>query len=284
MEELNAYIESGILERYVLGELTAAERLEVESMAASHDDVRKELYAIEVALEQYALAGAIEPSENSLKNIMAALGQDADSANSVEPQPVQHLNTESVTLFPVKVKRLQYSLAACAALLIASAVTVISLHNKLKYTENQLLSLRIEKDKFAAKAKYLEQSNSELQETADMIDDPNWAIVRLAGTKVSPKSKMMVYWNRKSDRVVVDKSRMDLPANDLRHQYQLWAIVSGKPVDLGVFDMKADSAQMLVIMKKISEAQAFAVTLEKRGGSVDPTMENLIAMGGVSPK
>lgn len=266
MEESNAYIESGILERYVLGELTTAERLEVERMAAAHDDVRKEIDAIEVALERYALAGAIEPSEHALGNIMAALN----------PNP-SHPDTHRISALPRKVKWLQYSLAASVALLVVSVITLISLNTKLKDTENQLISLRTANEKFAARTRYLEQSNV-------MIGDPRWAIVRLAGTKVSPASKMTVYWNRKSERVVVDKSKMDLPASDLRHQYQLWAIVGGKPVDLGVFDIEADSAQSLMIMKEISKAQAFAVTLEQRGGSVNPTMENLIVMGGVTPE
>jgi len=59
-------------------------------------------------------------------------------------------------------------------------------------------------------------------------------------------------------------------------------LVNGKPVDLGVFDAKAEPKKLLVAMKEIGTAQAFAVTLEKRGGSINPTMEKLVAMGGVS--
>ncbi|MNG37643.1 Anti-sigma-K factor rskA [compost metagenome] len=81
---------------------------------------------------------------------------------------------------------------------------------------------------------------------------------------------------------MVDNSKMQLPANDQDHQYQLWALVDGKPVDLGVFDAKADSAHILLKMKEINGAQAFAVTLEKRGGSATPTMTQMIVMGGVS--
>lgn len=81
---------------------------------------------------------------------------------------------------------------------------------------------------------------------------------------------------------MVDNSKMGLPLNDEAHQYQLWALVNGKPVDLGVFDVKADAEHILVKMKEIGGAQAFAVTLEKRGGVASPTMEQMIAMGGVS--
>lgn len=81
---------------------------------------------------------------------------------------------------------------------------------------------------------------------------------------------------------MVDNSKMGLPKNDQAHQYQLWALVNGKPVDLGVFDVKADTTHILLKMKEIGSAQAFAVTLEKRGGVASPTMDQMIVMGGVS--
>ena len=76
---------------------------------------------------------------------------------------------------------------------------------------------------------------------------------------------------------MIDMGDLNLPANDQAHQYQLWAIVAGKPVDLGVFDKTTDSSDMK-IMKSIASAQAFAVTLEPRGGSVNPTMNQMMVI------
>lgn len=294
MEDAKAYIESGILELYVLGELATADRLEVERMAAAFEEVRAEITAIEIALEKYAVAGAIEPSEKSLQNLLNIISEGQNKSNAHQsrlsnepslPNPnalSARPALEDTIVTRVKMRRLQYALAACAALLVVSVVALVSVNSKLDQAETQLISLRTEKDRLATRANYLQQTSAELQKVADMINDPNWAVVKLAGTKGSPKSGMTVYWNKESEDVVVDKSRMTLPANDEEHQYQLWAMVQGKPVNLGVFDMKPDSTEMLVIMKEISRAQAFAVTLEKRGGSANPTMENLLAMGGVS--
>ncbi len=58
---ITEYIESGILELYVLGELTPAEAEEVKQMASSYPAVRQELEAIRENLEQYALAHAVTP-------------------------------------------------------------------------------------------------------------------------------------------------------------------------------------------------------------------------------
>jgi len=278
VEEHKAYIESGILELYVMGQLSAPEMLEVEQRAAASPEIRRELEAIEIALERYALTNAVEPSEDLFNNIEAQLKPLAQVIVPIQaPRPlVQPSEPKSSGKF------LQYALAACVALLFVSAIALINAHSQLNKAEQQIIALRTEKDRIASSMNVLKQTNSELQSVADMVEDPNWAIVQLDGTKTSPASKMMVYWNRKSQDVVLDKSRMKLPENDEAHQYQLWALVGGKPVDLGVFDMKTDAAQMLLKMKEISKAEAFAVTLEKRGGSENPTMENMVVFAGVS--
>jgi anti-sigma factor RsiW len=62
VENLKAYIESGVLELYVLGDLSPEETLQVEEMASQHLEVRDEIAAIEQAMEQYAMQNAVEPS------------------------------------------------------------------------------------------------------------------------------------------------------------------------------------------------------------------------------
>ena len=68
-----------------------------------------------------------------------------------------------------------------------------------------------------------------------------------------------------------------MPAKD--KQYQLWAIIDGKPIDAGMMDIEAPGA--IHKMKSITGAQAFAVTLEKKGGSANPTMNAMYLMGNV---
>ena len=55
------FIESGILESYVLGAATEAEISEVEEMATIHENVRKEIDEISQFFEKYAEENAMEP-------------------------------------------------------------------------------------------------------------------------------------------------------------------------------------------------------------------------------
>nr|WP_199079754.1 anti-sigma factor [Pedobacter sp. ASV19] len=290
MEEVRAYIESGILELYVLGQLSAEEQGEVEGMAAKYAEIRKEIEAIEIAMETYAISNAVLPSEGLDLKVLSAIESLKTPEETLSPvmqvpdktiaAPIQ---TPLVTVAKdSRIRSLRIALAACAALLLISLVALYSAHHELSEAQNQILALNKQNQSFAATVGYMKQNTADLQKLADMPADPNWKTVKLAGTKMDPSAKMVVYWHTTGKHVMVDNSKMALPANDQNHQYQLWALVNGKPVDLGVFDVKPDTSHILINMKEISGAQAFAVTLEKRGGSVSPTMNQMIVMGGVS--
>jgi len=283
VEEAKAYIESGKLELYVLGQLTAEEQLEVEDMAKRYPTVKEEINAIEIALEQYAMEHAIQPTSGLEQKIFAQIS--ALSGNTVTTEQLPKKEAVVVPLYPDHtgtVKTLRFALAACAVLLVVSVFSLYSAHSKLAIANDQIVALNQSKEKFAATVSFMKDENEDLQQIASMSADPTWTVVKLAGTKIAPEANMVVYWHKKGQHVMVDNTRMALPQNDEGHQYQLWALVNGKPVDLGVFDAKAEPKKLLVAMKEIGTAQAFAVTLEKRGGSINPTMEKLVAMGGVS--
>jgi mannose-6-phosphate isomerase-like protein (cupin superfamily) len=81
--KIKDYIESGILELYVLGDLTEAEVLEVESTIGAHPELKQEIHAIEKALEFYAHAHALEADPTS-KPLMLAAANYTDRLNNGE--------------------------------------------------------------------------------------------------------------------------------------------------------------------------------------------------------
>jgi anti-sigma-K factor RskA len=97
-------------------------------------------------------------------------------------------------------------------------------------------------------------------------------------TSPAPKSLATVYWNTESKEVYLLLNRLPAPVSN--KQYQLWAIVNGHPVDAGIIEM--ESGVFFVKLKTIPKAEAFAITLEKKGGSSTPTMEAMYVMGKVT--
>lgn len=110
-----------------------------------------------------------------------------------------------------------------------------------------------------------------------MITDPSTKPVVLNGMNSMANKKAMVYFNQETKEVYFNAH--DLQLTDPEKQYQLWAIVDGKPVDMGMIDL--NTKDIFQKMKSIENAQAFAVTIEKKGGSPTPSVETMCLMGNV---
>lgn len=274
MEVIKAYIESGILELYVLGDVTPEERAQVEAMAQKHPAIKAELDEIGRSMELYAEKNAVEPSENLrdqvLNSLVVNLGDDRTfgaartAAEEEDDNIIPISRARSNTFF-------KYAFAACFALLIVSMAALISVYNKLQESNNLVASLQSQNQRFANQTSLMDNELS-------IFRDPTFKMLKLQGTPKSPTSALMVAWSPIKRKVMIDMSNANMPVNDKDHQYQLWALVGGKPVDLGVFDADTTSKGMKE-MKSIASADAFAVTLEPRGGSPAPTIDQMMVIG-----
>ena len=102
--------------------------------------------------------------------------------------------------------------------------------------------------------------------------------MRTAGIGADDAIAAVVY-NTEAQNSYLDVINLAEPTSD--QQYQLWAIVDGTPVDMGVFDIAINTDSGLIEVPYIEDAQAFAITLEPRGGSVVPTLEQMVVLGNV---
>lgn len=73
MSSLTSFIESGILELYVMGMASDEEIDEVERMAAAYKEVRKEIREISKTLEAYAQANAVTPNPHVKPLLLATI-------------------------------------------------------------------------------------------------------------------------------------------------------------------------------------------------------------------
>ena len=271
MKDLKTYLESGILELYVLGDLSSEEIREVENTIAQHPEVKAEVEAIETALQAYALSNAIQPSEVVRKRILNSM----EASGSNEGSVVHLQKTGSASNF------YKYAFAASVALLLVSVILLINLNNMLKESNTQLAVMQSENQQYSNRVNFMNQELEDSKKFLEIYQQPAaYKLVSLKGTPKAPAASLTVAFSPAKEEVMIDLSSLKMPSNDEDHQYQLWALVDGKPVDLGVFDSTDDRSGMKR-MKSVKGAQAFAVTLEPKGGSVNPTMEQMMAMGNI---
>ena len=95
MFDLNAYLEAGNLELYVLGNLTEPERKEVEEYASIYPEVAQELLDISKALEAYAQNYAVAPDITLKPTILSTIDfiERMQNGEPVSYPPTLHTNS-----------------------------------------------------------------------------------------------------------------------------------------------------------------------------------------------
>lgn len=263
------YISSGIVESYVLGLADQAEREEFERMSSLHPEVRAAREAFELALEEQMLAAAVPPPASIKQSILDKIAAAEEQQSETPVVPLK----PDVRLKQLPVDRwIKYLAAASVLLLVASAALNIYLFSQYKSFSNKYADLLASQTEMASNNQAMQTRLDQYQNTISMFKDSNMSVIKMQGSSVpaggspDPSSLATVLWNTKTKDVFLLVNHLPAPASE--QQYQLWAIVDGKPVDAGVFDM-ADNNTVLH-MKNIPEAQLFAVTLEKKGGNPTP--------------
>lgn len=277
---IQAYIESGILELYVAGTLSEREMAEVHRLSKQYPEIRSEIESIEEAMFLLADSGPHAPKAGMRDRIMSEAKLNAApvlrQAPAITPSPVETVT--DIPVVPVRSNQaLRWALAACIALLVLSNSGTFMLWNSWKSAKIELEALKEENRQSNRQLASLRSDMNETSQTLTILRNPDFIKLKLKGMPLSPASEAVVHWNKTTHKVMIDP--MNLPQTDGKHDYQLWALVNGKPVDLGIFSPQ--EGQHMFEMKGAENAQAFAVTLEPKGGSVNPTLEQMYLMGQI---
>jgi anti-sigma-K factor RskA len=255
-----------------LGDISPEERLQVEAMAAKHPAIKAELDEIERSMELYAEENAVEPADHLRDRILNSLVTNYGDDGTFGKEPEETGAKVVAMAQPKTYNFYKYAFAACLALLLASVAALVSTYNKLQDSNTQIASLQSSNSKFA---KIVNLKVGELQ----VYQDASFKFLKLQGTAKSPESQITLAWSPVRKRVWIDLHSLKVPVNDDAHQYQLWAIVGKTPVSLGVFDKKPTDTSDMKEMQATASADAFAVTLEPHGGSISPTMSQMVVIG-----
>lgn len=95
MKDIGEYLQSGIVESYVLGLATAEESKEAESLASVYPAVREAIDEFSKTLEQYALANAVAPDPAIKPMLMATIDFIARMEKGERQSEAPELNENS---------------------------------------------------------------------------------------------------------------------------------------------------------------------------------------------
>jgi len=253
--EINEIISSGIIELYALGLASPEERKQVEEWLIQYPVLKAELNDIELGLEGYAQANSIQPVAGTKEKLFAAISHtdlnndDAGTAKVIGISPAW-----------------KWVAAASIILLIGSGILNAVYYNK--YLESNTAYQESNKELLASR-----EALNEIDQEMSVVKNKYSLPVALNGLEAAPEAAAKIFWMKNTGEVYIDPSNLPVPPKG--KQYQLWAIVDGKPVDGGMISISTAKGNKYSIqkMKTFGKAEAFAVTLEKEGGNPTPQGE-----------
>lgn len=134
---------------------------------------------------------------------------------------------------------------------------------------------QVAQEALAADLAFCDSLNSMNTFELEVYRNKNNQIIAMAGTELSPDCQARVFYDEESKNAYFSAVSLNEPPSD--QDLQLWALVDGQPVDMGVIPY--DSTAALLAVPFIEDAGAFAITLEPLGGSPSPTLENIALIG-----
>ena len=255
------FILSGLLELYAMRISSPEETQTVEEYLIKFPELKQELNDIEISLENYAQANAVQPSSSVKEKIFGQIFSDVSKEeNKIAPVIQINKKNNSIPLF------FKMIAAASIILLIGSIILNYNFYRKYNNANDEL---QIAQQKMEQQGK----SNQAMSEDLNVMTNKYAQPVVLNGTPHSPDALAKIFWMKNTGQVYIDPS--NLPQVPVGKQYQLWAIIDGKPVDGGMIATEK-GIYHIQKMKSFGKVEAFAITLEKAGGSPTPTMDEMI--------
>lgn len=257
------YISTGILEAYVLGELSEQEMAEVQQNIGLYPALRAELIKVEETQEKLLIQLGVRPSEQVKSRLFEKINKNPAG--------------KIVSLTQPSFGYWKYATAASVVFALVTSYLAFNYWNKWKASESNLTNLIAQNQRIAQDYNNVNLRLDQIESDLKVTSNPNFSRVVMRGTENAPQSLATVYWNQETQEVFLSVQNMKVLSKE--NQYQLWAIIDGKPVDFGVFD----SGQAGLLKMKDGEKlpSAFAVTIERRGGNPTPSLETMQVLGNI---
>ncbi len=244
---------SGLLELYVIGSIEKDDRLLVEQALRDHPSLKLELEEIEKALKAYALLNAVTPPPYLKDKIMESATPNLSKSISKEiPTP----NSKFIWAAGI---------AAFLAILIAYQQWSFNQKEINWFTERQQIVTQCDSS--------VQTIKSELDQMQLLLLGNN-NIIPVSPTEKYPQTKLYLHNNS------IDKFNFiqiqNLPPLAANQSFQLWSLKTDQdPIPLDVFESENE---IIIPVQFIDDSNAYAITIEQKGGSNTPNLDELIGI------
>ncbi|MHA7943079.1 anti-sigma factor domain-containing protein [Formosa sp. 3Alg 14/1] len=257
-DKITTFLNSDLLEKYLIGETTSEENELVENYISKFPEVENAYNTMQHHLEITSKFNAVEAPSSVLVNILQTLDDE---------KPVIKLDTEPNT----QKSWYGYAIAASfvAVLFACASVFIFSKNLELK-KENQIVV-----DEIFDLRSDIELNNQKLDNVMaqfKQLNNPETQKYIIKGNNRAKNLKTVAYINPKERTSMLDV--VSLPELPQEQCYQIWAELNGKMISLGILD---ETDRQLKSIPYTENALGLNITIEPKGGNTNASLENSVA-------
>lgn len=246
-EKIHSFLESDILERYLLGDTSTEESLRAERYIAMYPDVRDTYNQLQENLEIFAKMHALHAPEDLKGRILAKIKAQKRNGSKFYRMAIA---------------------ASFVAFLFAGATYFFwnqsqDLQEKNSMVSNQIKDLRSD----------MRVQLEDLRNQYIVLNNPNTKRLQVRGNQRAKELKAIAYVNPVKKLSYVNVS--NLPQLPEEQCYQMWAEVNGELVSLGIIN-EFDNAEQLLALPYADDAVSY-ITIEPKGGKLTPSVDKIVA-------
>ncbi len=245
---------SGLLELYVIGSIDSDDLKIVEECLGLYPELKEDLKEIESALFHYAQIHGSNPSQEVRSELLNSIKDSTKMSSDNSKSNI--LKLLSLGLF-------------------ISTIIISFLYFQNRQT---LSALEKEYDQEIIRCDSLENVNAGPMAILNDLKNRNNIIFEVESTSNYPETDLYFYNNE-----VDGKSYLkihNLPNLEANQSFQLCSLKSNvNPIPLDVFESNVDA---IIEVQHVEASNAYAITIEPKGGSTSPTLSNLIGVFNIS--
>ncbi|MGJ8684910.1 MAG: anti-sigma factor domain-containing protein [Nonlabens sp.] len=250
-KNIKDFLESGLLDQYVIGATNEKDTLAVEYMISRYPEIKTAFQELEEELRLYATMNA-EPLPNSLKE-----------------RVLQELAPSSL---PTKVNEPNWLSVAAAIVALVALAGLGYLYNQNSALKEEIVESTFEYEKLEKDYELNDSQKRILEMRLAFIESADTDKYLMRGFINEEPLRVIAYYNQPAGMAQIEIAA--LPDLKDSQDYQLWADVNGEMKSLAIIN---DLKPKTISAELLKNASDLNITIEKAGGTKTASVENLVA-------
>ncbi|MEJ2162050.1 MAG: anti-sigma factor [Robiginitalea sp.] len=246
-EKVRIFLETDLLEKYLLDTTSAEETAKVERYIAMYPEVRDTYRELEENLEKFARLYSRKTPDGLRERILSSIRKGEKG----------------------RIRFIRYAIAASiTALFFAGSSYFFWDQNQSLQQENALVNNKIQ----VLEADMKEQLE-DVRNQFIVLNNPETRKYLMNGNRKASELKAVAYVNPVKKLSYINVQNLpQLPEDQC---YQMWAEVNGEMVNIGVLKDFGGKDKLLAL--PYGEKALSYITIEPKGGNTSPSVQNIVA-------